>query len=54
MTVEAELAEDAEQEDELCVFLSELNKQGLAMRKGAFYFLKVLLDFSSISQTVFA
>ena len=32
--VEAELAEDAEQEDELCVFISEVVKSGLSHRKG--------------------
>ena len=31
---EAELADDAEQEDELCVFISEVTKGGLAQRKG--------------------
>lgn len=34
MSVEAELAEDTEQEDELCVFISELTKHGLSHRKG--------------------
>ena len=32
--VEAELAEDTEQEDELCVFISEVSKTGVAGRKG--------------------
>lgn len=32
--VEAELAEDTEQEDELCVFISDVIKGGLAHRKG--------------------
>ena len=32
--VEAELAEDAENEDELCVFISEIQKGGLAQKKG--------------------
>ena len=31
---EAELADDTEQEDELCVFISEVTKGGLAQRKG--------------------
>ncbi len=35
MAVEAELAEDADEEDELCVFISDLAKNGLALRKGA-------------------
>lgn len=34
MQVEAELAEDTEQEDELCVFISEVNKGGLAQKRG--------------------
>ena len=38
-TVEAELAEDTEEEDELCVFISELNKNGLAFKKGLLYIL---------------
>ena len=34
IAVEAELAEDAEQEDELCVFISEVVKAGLGHRRG--------------------
>ena len=34
IAVEAELAEDAEQEDELCVFISEVVKGGLGHRRG--------------------
>ena len=36
LVAEAELADDAEQEDELCVFISEVTKGGLAHRKGDF------------------
>ena len=32
--VEAELADDADQEDELCIFISDVTKGGLAQRKG--------------------
>ena len=32
--VEAELAEDTEEEDELCAFISDVTKGGLAHRKG--------------------
>ena len=35
-SVEAELAEDTEEEDELCVFISELAKNGLAQKKGLY------------------
>ena len=34
MSVEAELAEDTEQEDELCVFISDVTKGGPAARQG--------------------
>jgi hypothetical protein len=34
MSVEAELAEDTEQEDELCVFISDVNKGGPAAKQG--------------------
>ena len=34
MAVEAELAEDTEEEDELCVFISDILKGGLAHKKG--------------------
>ena len=36
MSIEAELAEDTEQEDELCVFISDITKGGPAARKGQY------------------
>ena len=35
MSVEAELAEDSEEEDELCVFIADVIKNGCAYRAGA-------------------
>ena len=37
-TVEAELGDDAEREDQLCVFISEIEKGGLAYHQGMQYF----------------
>ncbi len=34
LVVEAELAEDTDQEDELCVFISDVTKGGVAHKKG--------------------
>lgn len=34
MCVEAELAEDTEEEDQLCVFVSDLVKGSIAQKKG--------------------
>ena len=42
--VEAELADDADQEDELCIFISDVTKGGLAHRKG-----NVLTDVRQLS-----
>ena len=43
ISVEAELAEDAEQEDQLCVFVSEIVKGGVAFRKGTVSIFTMLL-----------
>ncbi len=37
-TVEAELGDDAEREDQLCVFISEIEKGGLAYHQGKLLF----------------
>ena len=43
VSVEAELAEDAEAEDELCVFVSEVVKGGCAHRTGMNGFLFLIV-----------
>ena len=45
MSIEAELAEDTEQEDELRVFISDLSKGGPAARKGC-YPVSIKISFS--------
>lgn len=42
--VEAELAEDAEQEDELCLFISDVTAGGIAAGKGQFNAIVVTLS----------
>lgn len=42
--VEAELAEDAEQEDELCLFISDVTAGGIAAGKGQFNAIVVKLS----------